>query len=546
MRNVARKPDTLASRAEAGRWLSTLTRDSQIACQEVASALSQSERFAQFSTERHQAVLLVDKWAGPLQEELLGEYAYARSERASSLASTLHRIAQSFGRYYDGLIDSLRMLPHDRSHIRLSYVTLVRRLAHLRYESVVHALGHEPALEWRKVHRLYRLAMRQRARDASATSDEEAKAATLGASAETEYIQILFTHKLASHDLDPGEVLCAVGWLAEWAGSLTITDQPPSGNAFAIFPTGSEGLVAPPEMLSAGLLWLDLKPLHLQIRRESGREKATNEPDDGFGLSRDQRIALLDRLLSIWSGPQGSEARREPRREIRRTVQAAFGLADIAVAMRLSESFTKEWNAGEERRPLPVTPLERWRVADVSDSGCCVRGSTRAVASIPMGTLVAIRVDGNDTWIVGFVRRRGEMAGDEADLGIQILSTRIRLLALDDGAGVGAIVDSAHADSSAASASRGGTLPALLLSAGAGSRTSVRQTLLIRSEDYAVDRVYYCETKRHRYRLTLQQALERRGGCVWAALSVAKIGQIGAVKSRGTSTPGRDDTLSSF
>ena len=85
MRNVARRPDTLASRAEAGRWLSTLTRDSQIACQEVASALSQAERFDRFSAERHQAVLVVDKWAGPLQEQLLGEYAYARSERASDI-----------------------------------------------------------------------------------------------------------------------------------------------------------------------------------------------------------------------------------------------------------------------------------------------------------------------------------------------------------------------------------------------------------------------------------------------------------------------------
>jgi hypothetical protein len=537
---VARRPDTLASRAEAGRWLTTLTRDSQIACQEVASALSRSEQFDQFSTDRHQAVLLVDKWAGPLQEELLGEYAYARSERASSLAATLQRVAQSFGRYYDGLIESLRVLPHDRTHTRLSHVTLVRRLAHLRYESVLHALGHEPTLNWRKVHRLYRLAMRQRARDGGLAPDAEEKAAMLGASAETEYIQILLTHKLASHDLDATEVLCAVGWLAEWAESLAITEDAPSGNAFAIFTAGSEGLVAPPVALSAGLLWLDLQPLHLEIRREIGREETTTEPDDGFGLPRDRRIALLNRLLFIWSGPQGSEARREPRREIRRTVQVAFGLAEIAVAMRLSESYTKESG------PARVTPLERWRVADVSDSGCRVRGSTRAVAAIPMGTLIAIRVDGHDTWIVGFVRRRGELSGDEADLGVQILSTRIRLLALDDGAHVGARVDSTTSNGpDPGPATRGGTRPALLLSAGAGSRTSVRQTLLIRAEDYAVDRVYFCETKRHRYKLTLQQALEQRGGCVWAALSVAKIAQIGGAAPRPAPGPGRDDTITS-
>jgi hypothetical protein len=543
---VARRPDSLASRAEAGRWLTTLTRDSQIACQEVASALSRAEQFDRFSTDRHQAVLLVDKWAGPLQEELLGEYAYARSERASSLAATLQRVAQSFGRYYDGLIESLRVLPHDRTHTRLSHVTLVRRLAHLRYESVLHALGHEPPLNWRKVHRLYRLAMRQRARDGGAALDAEEKAATLGASAETEYIQILLTHKLASHDLDAAEVLCAVGWLGEWAGSLAIAEDAPSGNSFAIFTAGSEGLVAPPEALSAGLLWLDLQPLHLEIRREIGREEAATERDDGFELPRDRRIALLNRLLFIWSGPQGSEARREPRREIRRTVQVAFGLAEIALAMRLSESYTKAWSAGAETRPAPVTPLERWRVADVSDSGCRVRASTRAVAAIPMGTLIAIRVDGHDTWIVGFVRRRGELSGDEADLGVQILSTRIRLLALDDDAHVGARVDSTTAKGpDPGPATRGGTRPALLLSAGAGSRTSVRQTLLIRAEDYAVDRVYFCETKRHRYKLTLQQALEQRGGCVWAALSVAKIAQIGVAAPRPAPGPGRDDTITS-
>lgn len=142
----------------AGRWLATLTRDSEAACEEVTVALRKAgERSGPYSVDRHEAILLVDRWAAPLQDELLEEVALAahpEQERGQKIASTLQAITQSFGHYYDALIESLRAVPRHHRHANLTYTTLVRRLAHLRYEVVLAALGYRHPQRWQKIHRL--------------------------------------------------------------------------------------------------------------------------------------------------------------------------------------------------------------------------------------------------------------------------------------------------------------------------------------------------------------------------------------------------------
>ena len=122
------------------------------------------------------------------------------------------------------------------------------------------------------------------------------------------------------------------------------------------------------------------------------------------------------------------------------------------------------------------------------------------------------------------------LSGGEADLGIQILSTHVRLLALDENADANATTAAPNGGLDPASGfvrTASGRKPALLLGAGVGTHAAIKQSVLILADDYAPGRNYYCETKRHRYKLKLKNALERHEQYVWASLSVAQIGSLG-------------------
>jgi hypothetical protein len=537
---------------EAGWWLPTLSHDSEVACQEVVTALGKAERIGPSPLDRYQAILLVDEWAAPLQKKLLEDYAHSVPSgpgRGAEIAGTLGTIEQSFGQCYDTLSASLRSVPPGHDYPLLSYVTLARRLAHLRYESVLVALGHENLLRWQKIHRLYRSAMQQRTRTAGKFASIGADPEMPDASAEAEYIQILLTCRLAEGALAPQEVLCAVGWLRGWADALAISHEPVTENAFAIFPSGSDGLVAPPRVLSTGLLWLDVAPLHRLIRRKLGNEQHETEPDDSIALSRERRVALLDRLLLLWRGPHGAAIRQEPRRSVYKVVRVAFGLPDIVLTMQRADA---EIEAQAERVSESGNGADngdstgRWTVNDAGDSGCRLHGDTKAMAAIAVGALVALRVEGIGVWIVGIVRRKGSLAGEESDLGIRILSTHIRLLALDAGRGEPAATTATHADGESAPGSVGPTtsgMAALLVGPGTGPHAAVRQSLLIPTSDYAAGRRYFCETKRHRYRLALGNAIERNAEYVWTSITVTKIAILGGPAGSSRLPPAGDDTI---
>jgi hypothetical protein len=514
---MTRAEDVFVDSQRASRWLTTLTRDSDTACKEVASALGNAQKFGPFSVQRHEAVLMVDKWATPLQEELLEHYALgSKSEQGpqSKIARTLQTIAQSFGRYYDDLIDALRRVPRDRDHPYLTYVTLEGRLAHLRYETILCVLGHEESINWQKVHRLHRNAVQQRVKDAAKPAGAGAERTLSISSATSEYIQILLTARLADAKLEPAEVLCAVGWLGRWVDALAISTTPVAGDAFAVFPNGSEGLVAPPRGIKDGVLWLDVGPLHESIRNAVREETEAPDVDDGGALAKTGRIALLHRLLQLWQGPRGDDVRAEPRRALKRPVHVAIGLTQITVAMRWPDS-------GPE--------TGHWIVNDVSDSGCRLHADAGSVAAVPPGTLVGLLVRETGVWIAGVVRRNVAFDSGEGDLGVQVLSASVRLLALTEGVEPQAEAGQAANEPPATlGPDRRATKvrPALLLGRGAGRNRSIKQSVILLAGDYALGRDYFCETSRHRYKLTLDKPFERIAECIWAAVRVEKLGPL--------------------
>jgi len=272
--------------------------------------------------------------------------------------------------------------------------------------------------------------------------------------------------------------------------------------------------------------------LHEAIRQMIRGEQNTPDLDDGSALSGSQHIALLHRLLQLWRGPLGDDVRREPRRSLKKAIYVAFDLAGIALAMRHSDS---EANGDGEAKGAPASSLTdavaagEWTVNDVSDSGCRLHGGVDAVGAIAPGTLVGLRVRESSAWIVGVVRRNVALDDGEGDLGVQILSGHVRLLALDGTANVRAAAvqtDAEGAPTPGLAERVAHAKPALLLGRGTGRNAGIKQSLILLAHDYAPRREYFCETKRHRYKLTLDKPLERIAECMWASLKIEKIGSL--------------------
>jgi hypothetical protein len=241
---------------------------------------------------------------------------------------------------------------------------------------------------------------------------------------------------------------------------------------------------------------------------------------------------LLHRLLQLWRGPLGDDVRREPRRSLNKAIDVAFDLAGIALSMRDSDSEASgegEPNGASASSLRDAEPAGEWTVNDVSESGCRLHGGAGAVGAVAPGTLVGLRMRESSAWIVGVVRRNAALDGGEGDLGVQLLSVQVRLLALDGSANVRAATVQSDAEGAA---TRGLTervanaKPALLLGRCAGRNAAIKQSLILLTRDYAPCREYFCQTKRHLYKLTLEKPLERIAECMWVSLKVDKIGPL--------------------
>lgn len=131
----------------------------------------------------------------------------------------------------------------------------------------------------------------------------------------------------------------------------------------------------------------------------------------------DAVVAVLEHLAVCWAPtpPTRNHARR----------RIASGLA---VAHGLQAAY--RWIDGQV---APGAALEQWQVEDVSLGGMGAQAPVMQYDWIRIGSLLAIRPEGGDNWLLGVVRRYARTAETCGAVGIETLSRTPRAVLADSG-----------------------------------------------------------------------------------------------------------------
>ena len=437
--NAKRKEEggRLADAGVATRWLASVAAEPNTERAVITAALSVAAARHPVCTDgRVEALLLVDNRAQELQATLLEQYAagaHRDDDGGKRIAADATAINRAVVVYCEALAESLAANPAGRSARVQSYRLLTRQLANVRLAMMLSTLRHEKwiPLRWEKVHRLYRHSLQHRLHEVGKIGG--ADPVNEGRGAEWEYIQILLMDQMNHGNLSPSDTWRAFEWLAAWGVPLRLTPIPPVKTSFAVLPNGRGGLSMPLSLAESGALWLDLSALVAKIDNEIERVRAGRDADASSPqpAAASDRISLLQKLRTLWMGPLEGTRRRERRITVDEAASVVFGTSATFRAVEQSSMYRDleeielhDVGAGGNVVTAP------WTVADMSVSGCRLKGKARAGVGVSAGMLFAMNVPATGASMIGIVRRVVRRTDEEVEIGANILAANQALVSL--------------------------------------------------------------------------------------------------------------------
>lgn len=231
-------------------------------------------------------------------------------------------------------------------------------------------------------------------------------------SVELEYLKALVFQISSTDSLLPFEVEIAERVIAFFLPRFALSNEPLPGYQFAV--DGRER--RPPTRLADDTPQTEttryfstmdaMAPLdELRIALEVG----SVPPHLDLARYRSPRLILpvVRHLAGYWS--TDLPKREHDRHRVRGQTAGVVGMREIVDRLR---------------DPRGGSPPALWGVENVSQGGIRARMPMSDRDSLHIGTLVGIRPDGGDNWLVGVVRRFARESGEHASAGIQTLSKR--------------------------------------------------------------------------------------------------------------------------
>ena len=203
------------------------------------------------------------------------------------------------------------------------------------------------------------------------------------------------------------------------------------------------------------MLFLDTRPLHAVLMQNVVmlEQKVRNNPLSERVPRRAEQLNLLTKLASQVDPEFRPVARRGERTDASGSIDAIVGFAKISGFLRddeigpmvdregSSRSFgdvleiaTFGRRRNEDARALDVVrrrlatyaaPGGAREIRDVSQTGYRLVALMTVITSMTLGTLTAIRSQGNVLWMLGIVRRMKRLTNERAEIGLQIIKPTI-------------------------------------------------------------------------------------------------------------------------
>jgi len=450
--------DPLADVKTAERWLASFPANDPLATHGplLAELGKFAERLGRRTPARLEAVFYVDTRAKALRTTLAAQYvehASRSSKIENQLWAALFDLTQAFLLCYGAFTREVSAHAQSNKWQAMLPQLLARQIVHLALDAKVRLYRYEqwiPA-KWAELHALFSLACSRQIERAQLTLDADGGTTTI----EHEYLVALMLQLMNSGNLGAKELEWLTGELDEWCAPLRLTLEPSSVTSFYVDLGSRSGLKRRvPSPLEGHVLFLDTRPLHALLMQSVVllERKIRSEPLSNRTARRTEQLNLMSRLASQVDPEFKPFARRGERTSAVGAVDAIVGFAKISAYLREEEHspipqldtgtsfdgtmelavFGRMRNEPDRRLELArrrvasfAAPGGQWEVKDVSQTGFRLIAPMSIANAVTLGTLAAIRPQGQPVWTLGIVRRMRRLTSDRAEIGLQVIANTL-------------------------------------------------------------------------------------------------------------------------
>ena len=540
--------DPLADRRTAERWFALFPPNDPIAIHgELMTALGRlSERNARRTPARLEAVFHADTHARALRRTLTAQYiehANRSSKIENQLWQALFDLTQGFLQCYTAFAREVAEHASSGKWQALLPELVARQIVHLGQDAKVRLYRYEqwiPA-KWAELHALFSLACTHQIERQQLLLAPDGGATTI----EQEYLVTLVLQLMNSGNLTPRNIEWVDSQLAEWTAPLRLTLEPSSVTSFYVDLGARAGLrrrsAAP---LEGRVLFLDTRPLQSVLMQNvvMWEQKIRGQPLSDRTSQRSELLGLVAKLAAQVDPEFKPFARRGERTSAAGTVDAIVGFAKISAYLREEEHepipqgdmgttfgstmelavFGRMRNERDRRVEMArrrlatfAAPGGPWEVKDVSQTGFRLLAPMIVANAVTLGTLAAIRAQGQSVWSLGIVRRMKRITTDRAEIGLQIIANSlvgVDLVEQRRGA------DSGYSIEGEATTVSGRMFHALFLTLRKRESEHAVQSLIVPAGEYQPTRRFRVQTTNASLAIRFGRLIEQEPDWVWATV----------------------------
>ena len=540
-------PDPLKDARSAERWLASLPSNDPLAAQRalVPEVHKLASRSARRTPSILEAVFVADTHANSIVRNLTAQYVEhsARSPKLEEqLWQALDALAQAFEACYAAFAREISDPVPRNKWIALLPELMARQILHLARDAKLKLYRSErwsPA-KWTALFAPFSRACSLRIEREPVRLDIGAAPTTI----ERQFLMLLVLKLADPGNLAPKDIEWIAGQLDEWCQPLRFSLKPSTANSFYIDLAGSTGFqrraLAP---LEGRVLFCDLRPLLalMQQNRIVLEEAVRNEPRTGKKSKHRHQLELFVKVASRIDPDFKPLARHGERKPASGAVDAVVGFSNICSFVRSDMTRQTDQSAGRNfgttmelavfGRSRVETELQRelaagrvstyatsggpWEMKDISASGFRLYAPMSIAGELMLSMLVAIRRQGDETWVLGVIRRIRRLTTKDAEIGLQLIANSIASADLTEQK---KSPDASYSVNGENSAHKGRQFYGLFLSFRRRPEEAPVQSLIVPSGEYHPSRRYTLRTGGTTRTIRHGRLLEEHTGWVWSVI----------------------------
>jgi hypothetical protein len=450
--------DPLADAKSAERWFASLPGNDPLALErEVLAELGKfCGQNARRTPQGLEAVFRVDIDTKSLRDTLVGQYlehAARSSKIENQLWQSMFDLSQGFIACYGEFAREVARHAQSKKWQSLLPELLARQISHLGLDAKIRLFRYEqwiPA-KWAELHSLFMQACSRQVERHPLVADSKGDTTTI----EHEFLAALILQLVNSGNMTPKHVDWVASHLDEWCQPLRLTLEPSSVTSFYVDLGSRAGLRRrSPAPLEGRVLFLDTRPLHALLMQNVAmlEQKVKSQPLSDRKARRSEQLALVSKLASQVDPEFKPFARRGERMSAAGMVDAIVGFGkisgylreeerhptpapeqgtsfggtmELAVFGRARNETDRKIEQSQRRLDTFAAPGGPWEVKDISQTGFRLLAPMRVANAVTLGTLAAIRPEGQRVWALGIVRRMRRLTSDRAEIGLQVIANAL-------------------------------------------------------------------------------------------------------------------------